>query len=118
MGLTKLDEYVLKNTSVSLFCNKADAARMIELVEMRNLMVHNRGIVNRIFKSRIPGSNAALGTRIKMSISEMMGNYAAALEWIMDLDKRLCQEFKLPTQPRVARPTIPELDPIPMAARD
>jgi hypothetical protein len=106
-SLTDLDEYVSQNLGLSLFANKEQRARAVRLVDVRNLVVHNRGVVNRIFKERNPKSDEAVGDRISYNHADALGELLFTIDWIMDLDFRLIQKFKVPTKPRVPRPKIP-----------
>jgi hypothetical protein len=101
-SLKALDKYLLKNLTVSLFPDEESKNIACLLVDVRNLIVHNAGIVNRKFKEEHPESPAPLGSRVSLGAFENEGNASFLIDWIMDLDVRLIQKFDLSTEPRVA----------------
>ena len=105
-NLTDLDEYLSNTLTLSLFASEEQRARAVRLVDVRNLVVHNRGLVNRIFKERNPKSDDAVGDRISYNYSAALEELSFSVDWIMDLDLRLSEKFKVPTQPRVPRANI------------
>jgi hypothetical protein len=108
-SLTDLDDYLMTQHGISLFSEKGHRSRAGQLVGIRNLIVHNRGYVNRIFKERNPESTAALGDRVRYTLPEAINEMGFLIDWIMDLDFRICGKFPVAKQPRTARPKIAPL---------
>ena len=66
-------------------------------VDIRNLITHNRGIVNRILKQRQPDFPAELGTSIVFKndreVGEIIGGF---VYWARQLDASAAEKFNLP----------------------
>ncbi len=108
-SLEDLDEHLVKTLKISLFANSEQRQRAIWLVSIRNLIVHNRGIVNERFKKRNPQSSEKVGDKMQITANSL-DELKFLLDWIMDFDCRFIEKFRLPTQPRVPRPKIPDLN--------
>jgi hypothetical protein len=104
-----LDTYVEKAHGFSLFVNDDQRQRASRLVDIRNVIVHNRGIVNKRFLDRQPGSGYKLGDPLKINLAENSGHLIFLMEWIADLDFRVIEKFSLASQPRSPRPKLPLL---------
>jgi hypothetical protein len=112
-GLAALNAYCEKTLKFSLFSGDAQRDRATRLVDIRNLVVHNRGIVNRIYKQRHPDSPDEIGSHLNFKGSAGTADVEFLLAWIMDLDVRFIEKFSLPAEPRIPRPgfTLPALPP-------
>lgn len=108
-SLTDLDEYLSERLGLSLFSNEDQRVRAVLLVDVRNLIVHNRGFVNRVFKERNPKSTQALGDRVRFNESTTESDLLFLIEWVMDLDIRLAQKFGIPTSPRIPGPKLADI---------
>jgi hypothetical protein len=104
--LTDLDDFLKKNFGISMFVTDQQKLRAVALVDFRNLVVHNRGVVNRLYNQRQPDTNYALGQRITFSQIEAVDATHDLFSWITELDTRLIAKFALPTQPRLLREPI------------
>jgi len=56
-GLRDLNAYLSKQFSFAIAKDDKTLESLTTLVEIRNLIAHNQGIVNRIFCSRVKGYN-------------------------------------------------------------
>ena len=86
-----------KGLGLALFTNPACAEGVAKLVEIRNIIVHNRGIVNQLFLDRVPGWLGKIGEAIVVrdkEITKMLVFLAAAAG---DTDERARDKFGLPT---------------------
>ena len=106
-SMADLDAYVQKVSGFSLFVNEDQRQHASWLVEVRNLMVHNRGIVNGRFLDRQPVSDYKIGDHLNISLSENSEHLIFLIDWIVDLDMRLIEKFSLPSLPRSPRPKLP-----------
>jgi hypothetical protein len=80
----------------ALFDKKERLDRCTQLVEIRNLIVHNRARVNRRFKGRYPDFSAEIGDEIELTsdqVDDYQNFFNAAAE---DIDTRAINKFKLP----------------------
>lgn len=99
MGLRELNEYLEKQAAFALFPNKADFDRAALLVESRNIIVHNRGVISNVSVRRIPALKDHLGARIMMD-EEMLRDHRQFLEHsVFDIDERAATKFRLHTEP-------------------
>ncbi len=55
------------------------------IVKMRNLIVHNRGIVNRTYKSRVAEDQTPLGERLTLDGKELVDNAQFLNRSVMDI---------------------------------
>jgi uncharacterized protein YutE (UPF0331/DUF86 family) len=93
-----------KKLGVGLFFDDPQKAEAVRLVGIRNLLVHNRGIVNEKFKRDNPKSIEKVGNSVRLAAKENSAAMIFLVSWIADLDVRLIEKFGLPTVPRVPRP--------------
>jgi hypothetical protein len=102
-SLSDLDAEVSRRLGLPLFADDCQRDRAVRLVLLRNLIVHNQGIVDQHFMqeySDAPG----IGTRVHIGVDENGKALRFLVDWIMDLDVRLIEKFSLPTLPRTPRP--------------
>jgi hypothetical protein len=105
-SLTELDKYLSEHFKFSLFHNNEQRSHAVRLVDIRNLIVHNRGIVNKLYKKRQPMSTEQIGDRLRYVGSSALEELIFLIDWIADLDIRFYEKFGLPVQVRVPRPRI------------
>ena len=81
-----------------LFRDETDLVKATLYVDMRNIITHNRGVVNRIFKQRQPAVPAELGTSIEFESDSKVGEILGFLVYCArELDVRAAAKFNLPT---------------------
>ena len=105
-SLDDLDKFLADSLGIALFRNSEARSRAVRIVDVRNLIVHNRGIVNEMFKRRHPDSSEVLGERRRYYASSSLAELLFLVDWIMDLDVRMIEKFHLPAKPRVPRPKV------------
>src|SRR5579862_1032313 len=66
-SLDVLAKYFERKLNLVLFTKKADLAKAALTVDVRNLITHNRGIVNRLFMQRNPRFANDFGKRVVLS---------------------------------------------------
>ena len=92
-----LAEYFKKNLDLVLFTKDTDAANVARCVDIRNIITHNRGIVNRFFLQRNPQFADDLGKRVvvgRKDSQEMLGTLGYCAR---QLDVRAREKFWLVT---------------------
>ena len=97
-GVVALNEYLKRRLSFALFEREKSLQIAAELVENRNLYIHNRGIVNRRYLSRMPNSTLKLGDHLT---GETVGASRAAsviLILVLATDTRAADKFGIPTE--------------------
>lgn len=108
-SLNDLDAYFQKSMKFSLFASDEQRNHAVRLVAERNLIVHNRGVVNQIFRERISDSKVEVGDRVGYDGIAALREITFLLHWIADLDLRLIEKFGLASQPRTLRDRIEDV---------
>jgi hypothetical protein len=96
-GLDALAKYFKKNLDLVLFTKDAHSANAGLCVDIRNVITHNRGIVNRFFIQRNPRFAGDLGKRLVLGEQdrrEMLGTLGYCAR---QLDLRAIKKFGLET---------------------
>lgn len=102
-SLSDLDADLSRKLGMPLFADDNQRNQAVYLVALRNLIVHNQGIVDQHFMRLYPDA-PDVGTRIQVGIDENGKALRFLIDWIMDLDVRMIEKFSLPTVPRTPRP--------------
>jgi hypothetical protein len=93
-GMASLTTYLDSRLGFNLFTDEGISAEVVRIVETRNLIVHNRGVVNEIFASRMPSLRLQIGEQIKLGAAT---NDVELLEQaVYDMDARAATKFRLP----------------------
>ncbi len=95
-GMRKISEYIADRLGLDLFVDAVKLDAVVEWLEIRNLIVHNRGVVNRIFLSRLPNYKAKLGDTISLDGKMIYGTSDVLSEVVQSLDERAAVKFGLP----------------------
>lgn len=96
-NLDDLEEHFHKKLDLVLFTKANDRANAALLIDLRNIITHNRGIVNRFFIQRNPRFADALGKRVVLGEEErreMLGTLGFGAR---QLDLRAIEKFGLET---------------------
>jgi len=96
-SLSDLDSHLLKTTGLQLFEDTPTRDRMVMLVEIRNIIAHNYGVINKIFCSRVPGYASQLGDKIVLDRNETNETLGMMRQCVRNLDDRAVAKFSLPT---------------------
>jgi hypothetical protein len=96
-GMGDLSKDLSRKIGFDLFEKQEDLERAVRIIEVRNLIVHNRAIVNRLFLSRLPGFTASLGDRVDMEGKAVLDDIEFLASSVSDIDKRAIEKFGLPT---------------------
>ncbi len=97
MGTRELSNDLAEKLDLRLFEDEADLERAVEVVEIRNLIAHNRGVVNQTFLRRLPGSAAKEGDLVALEVDRVMSELKFLTERVFDIDQRVASKFALPT---------------------
>lgn len=92
-GLSELSDYLRDRMAFPLFVNQAELDLARRYVEVRNLIVHNRGVVSKISASRLPEMAPLVGTRIELGFEEAISAAAVFARSVADLENRAAQKF-------------------------
>jgi hypothetical protein len=102
LGLTHqrfdaLEKYFKKNLGLVLFTEDTHTANAALCVDIRNIITHNRGIVNRFFIQRNPHFVDDLGKRVVLSKDESRGMLGTLVYCARQLDIRAAKKLALAT---------------------
>ena len=103
-GMRELNAYIVKGLGLELYGMDEQMDNAIRIIETRNLLVHNGGVVNGIFKQRLPNSPATVGERITVHAQEVALDIATLAGLATVIDERAVAKFSLPTIPLVSEP--------------
>jgi hypothetical protein len=96
-GLDALEKYFEKKLKLVLFTNEADLAKAALSVDIRNVITHNRGFINRLFIQRNPQFAQDLGKRVVLGEQERRGMLSTLGYRARQLDLRAIKKFRLET---------------------
>jgi hypothetical protein len=96
-SLDTLAKYFKKNLDVVLFTNEADSTNAGLCVDIRNIVTHNRGIVNRFFIQRHPRFADGLGKRVVLGEEDRENMLATLGYCARQFDLRVIKKFGLET---------------------
>lgn len=94
-GMRDLAEYLTDRLSFDLFPKPDDLERAVRIIESRNLIVHNRGIVNDVFLSRVPSTTANVGNPIGLNTDQIFDDFEFIALSVYQTDDRAVQKFSL-----------------------
>ncbi len=70
--------------------------RAIRLIELRNIIVHNRGVVSNVFKQRLPEYPLEVGERVEFDFQEILREGIFLAKSVDLIDKISVAKFGLP----------------------
>lgn len=97
-GMKQMEKYLLDRLNVETFQDDKDRQMMNIFVELRNIYVHNRGRVNRIFLARAPAHDDfkfVLGQRYHVDFENFRRLSATCLKTAERLDRLIAEKFKV-----------------------
>lgn len=97
-GLSKIEKYLSETMGVDMFKNQAERELVQIFLEVRNIQVHNRGYVNRVFLSRIVRHDDygfEEGKRLHLDFDDICKFAKACIEVALALDAEVCLKFSI-----------------------
>ena len=95
-SLSDLGKYFKKVFNFDLFANPYEAEAIQELIEIRNLVVHNRAIVNRTYRKNT-GRQTPLGERMVVGQDTLIYAFSVLIKSALRIDLGASAKFSLPT---------------------
>ncbi|VTR91501.1 Uncharacterized protein OS=Bradyrhizobium sp. (strain ORS278) GN=BRADO3599 PE=4 SV=1 [Gemmata massiliana] len=95
-GMRKLAAYLKKKIGLDVLIDANDLDRLIQIIELRNLIAHNRGIANKIFLKRLPNYPIKEGEVIRLDTEATMKDVDFLASAVCDLERRAAQKFGFP----------------------
>lgn len=95
-GMRELLDFFSNRLKFPLFKEQDDLTKAIILIEVRNIIVHNRGLVNDTFLRRVKNSPLTNGHQVKLMWQEVL-NYANFLSGsVSSLEREAQKKFEIP----------------------
>lgn len=95
MSLSELVDTLASLMNFQLFATPEFAARVTYLYDVRNLITHNYGIVDRRFLERHPNCGIDLGTTFTLSLEFIQSAFDDLIKASGDIQNRACKRFGL-----------------------
>jgi len=92
-GLRDLNDDLEKRYALSLFPISANLERAVILVEKRNLIAHNRGIVNRRYLQNVPSATEKLGDKLSFPQKYVLEEQRFLSDSVTDIADRVLNKF-------------------------
>lgn len=97
-GMSKIEKFISESMGITMFPD-GDARELMQIfVEVRNIHVHNRGFVNRVFLSRATQHEKfqfVEGKRAHLDFDELVGLTRVCVQTAIDLDTKICKKFNI-----------------------
>lgn len=98
-GMSKLAADLKDTIGFSLFESSKDLARAVRIVEARNLIVHNRAIVNRTYLRRVVDAREALGEPLVFDVNTVFDDVEYLAKMAVLADVRATEKWGLELVP-------------------
>jgi hypothetical protein len=108
-GFRDLNDYLVEKVGLVL-AESSYVDTLVMIIEMRNILVHNRGLINRIFCERVPQYSDQLGMQVVVGYSRLYTYLKFLFQCVELLDKRANDKFALPIWPNWSTLTLSEAD--------
>lgn len=95
-SLASLSDYCQKNWAFPLLTGSYASDQAEEIVALRNLLVHARGVVNPYFLEQVGFSQYALGQRVEVSYELLTEAISNINQLVEDIDRRAAVKFWKP----------------------
>jgi hypothetical protein len=94
-GMKDLQKDLAEKLNFEIFPSPEPLSRAVRIIEIRNLFVHNRGIVNRTFQARTGDSPLAIGSLFELRPHPLISDLDFLAHFVLDIDKRASVKFGL-----------------------
>jgi len=96
-GMKELASYLSKRLSFTILPEAKDLDNAIRIIECRNLIVHNRGVVNAIFCERVAGVTTPVGEPLDLEYREVQNDIGFLAQCVFFIDGLAVRKFGLET---------------------
>lgn len=93
-GMKDLQKDLKEKLGFEIFPSSEALSRAVEIIEIRNLIVHNRGVVNRTFQARTGDSSTNINNRLRDAV-RVTSDLDFLGHSVLDIDERAAQKFGL-----------------------
>lgn len=105
MGMKDLHSHILKRSSFDLYPVTPHLDEAMRIIEIRNLIVHSRAVVNRHALNRVGNLGMGVGEIIRLEFAEVIRDLAFLARSVTDIDERAAAKFQLATPRERGGPT-------------
>jgi hypothetical protein len=98
-GMRELAEYLNDKMNFPILPKEQDLENAVRIIETRNLIVHNRAIVNALFLERVPSTTTAIGEPIDPEFTEVLDDITFLSQCAFFIDAKAVQKFGIETKP-------------------
>src|ERR1035438_8008968 len=98
--MRELSTYLSERLGFDLFTDAEQLERAIGIVEARNIIVHNRGRVSKIYCSRVPKVAVAIGEPLTLDNHQIFEDLEFLMLVVKETDLRAVHKFDLPKIPK------------------
>lgn len=99
-GMSDLASHLSERFGLQIFEGSQALENAVRIVEVRNLVVHNRGVVNKVFLQRVPGVRATLGESIEVTMRGAHEDADFLAMSVTRIDSEAAQKYGLPQTER------------------
>ena len=93
-GMRTVSRYFDQRLNLPLFSTEEELETAILAVEIRNLFTHNRGIVNRLFRERVPRFKCEIDDTINIVTKGLYGSHASLfMKTAAELSTKASEKF-------------------------
>ena len=94
-GFEDIKKYFQDRLGIELFENKSDYVNANFTIKARNIIVHNRGIVNKSFANEFPAANVSIGQSLTIDFELISKTNVQLNNWISEIDEKIASKFDL-----------------------
>ena len=92
-SVTKINAYFDKRLGISLVASEDDLSAIEMLASQRNLVVHNRGKVNRLYKRKVPSSQEEVGADLPVSYEHVVAAAQVLSRSVRHIEEQIIEKF-------------------------
>jgi hypothetical protein len=96
-GMEELNKDLNAKMGLSLFPDHDDLRRAIQIIELRNVITHNRGLVSQKYKRRTD-TNQKLGSKVKLHYRSIFSDVSFLRKNALDIDREANRKFEMPNR--------------------
>jgi hypothetical protein len=101
-GLPKLAKELRASPGLELFGSDADLLRAVKIVEDRNLIVHNRAVVNSVYLRKVPTAGIEAGDHLEFEFDDVFADIEFLTASALATDQLASAKWDLPQMPVAA----------------
>lgn len=99
-GMKELQKDLTDKLGFEIFTTDEAFGRAVRIIEIRNILVHNRGLVNLTFQTRTGDASTRVGTPIDLSPHQVISDLSFLAQTVSEIDERAALKFTLARRER------------------